>query len=772
MVGLIRRYADWLHLQWPGGDVERLPRVDDHFRTNVDGVYVVGDLAGVPLLKFSVDGGVRAVRDIEERTTASVEPEDERGPYDLVILGAGAAGMAAAREARKRDLSFCVLEARRRFATIKDFQKEKPIYTYPNDMTPAGDLQVSATVKEALIEELEDQTHDIPVRHAEAHRIDRADEGLDVVTTDGGRIRGRHVVVAIGRSGNFRSLDVPGEDKDHVHHRLYDPTRCEGDDVVVIGGGDSATEAAISLTEAGANVTLSYRRDEFVRPKPENVERVHELAGDEDADGSLTLMMPTDVEEIRDESVRLSTETGQTGVKAEQVFAMIGREAPLDFFRRSGIEIRNDWGDVPGSLKEAMSSLSWLKDLRWDRIGAFAAFFLFLAAIYSWKDGGWVGRLAQSAEVFPFGWSPGAEGASLGDVVLTSMQKPGFYYTFAYSAIIVIFGVKRIRRRKTPYIKVQTLTLMAVQVLPLFLLPEILLPWLGKNGLLPTAFLDALFPVSDYSVHGREYWRAYGFILAWPLMVYNVFTQDPLWWWLAICFVQTFVLIPGMIYYWGKGAYCGWICTCGAMAETLGDQHRDKMPHGEGWNKFNMAGQVIMVVAFALLFLRIGGWVWPGSWADAAFQAGMFGTAFGLQLNYSWLVDTVLAGMVGFGVYFWLSGRFWCRFLCPLAALMHIYHRFSRFRILADKKKCISCNVCTSVCHQGIDVMHFAQQGKPMEDPQCVRCSACVQSCPTGVLEFGQVKPNTGEVISRDSLEASLTRIQEQEHGSETPAEA
>ena len=763
MFSFVKQYADWLHLQWPGGEVETLPRVDEDFRTNVDGVYVVGDLAGVPLLKFSVDGGVRAVRDIAAQATAA--PSGEDGPYDVVVLGAGAAGMAAAREAQTHGLSFCVLEARRRFATIHDFQKGKPIYTYPDDMTPAGDLQVSAAVKEDLIEELEAQTADVPVRHAEAHRIDETADGLDVVTTDGDRIAARNVVVAIGRSGNFRSLDVPGEDKDHVHHRLYDPTRCTGHDVVVIGGGDSATEAATALTEAGARVTLSYRRDTFVRPKPENVERVRELEDDPEGEGALTIRMPTDVEEIRDDSVRLSTEEGQTGVKADQVFAMIGREAPLDFFRRSGIELRNDWGTLPDSLRDAMSGLSWLTGLRWDRIGAFAAFFLFMAAVYSWKDGGVVQRLAQAAEVFPFGWEPEA-GTGLGKILLGSMSKPSFYYTLAYSAIVVIFGVKRIRRRKTPYIKVQTMTLMAIQVLPLFILPEIVLPWLGKNGLLPVGFLDALFPVSDYAVHGRQYWRAYGFILAWPLMVYNVFTPDPLWWWLGICFVQTFVLIPGMIYFWGKGAYCGWICSCGALAETLGDQHRDKMPHGDGWNKLNLAGQAIMGLAFVLLLLRIGGWIWPGGWAEAAYQAGMNGTWFGWKLNYSWMVDVVLAGMIGYGVYFWLSGRFWCRFFCPLAALMHIYARFSRFRILADKKKCISCNVCTSVCHQGIDVMHFAQQGKPMEDPECVRCSACVQSCPTGVLEFGQVD-GTGQIITTDALEGSLTRIQEEHAGNE-----
>ena len=91
---------------------------------------------------------------------------------------------------------------------------------------------------------------------------------------------------------------------------------------------------------------------------------------------------------------------------------------------------------------------------------------------------------------------------------------------------------------------------------------------------------------------------------------------------------------------------------------------------------------------------------------------------------------------------------------------MHIYARFGRFRILADKKKCISCNLCTSVCHQGIDVMNFANKGLPMEDPECVRCSACVYTCPTGVLEFGQVDKQ-GNVVARDSLAASPVRMSE-----------
>ena len=101
-----------------------------------------------------------------------------------------------------------------------------------------------------------------------------------------------------------------------------------------------------------------------------------------------------------------------------------------------------------------------------------------------------------------------------------------------------------------------------------------------------------------------------------------------------------------------------------------------------------------------------------------------------------------------------LSGRSWCRFACPLAALMHVYARFSRFRIVVEQKKCISCNACTTVCHQGIDVMAFASTGRHLEDPQCVRCSACVQSCPTGVLQFGAVDA-AGVVTRIDRLGAS-----------------
>jgi len=250
----------------------------------------------------------------------------------------------------------------------------------------------------------------------------------------------------------------------------------------------------------------------------------------------------------------------------------------------------------------------------------------------------------------------------------------------------------------------------------------------------------------------REYWRSLGFILAWPLFLVNLASPQPMFWWLVIGLVQTFVLIPFLVWKYGKGAYCGWICSCGALAETMGDTHRQKMWHGAGPNRWNMLGQGVLVAAFVLTGINMLSWVPSLHGALHPFVGWM-------HTSYKAVVDIALGGAIGTGLYFWFSGRVWCRFACPLAALMHIYARFSSFRIFAEKSKCISCNVCTSVCHQGIDVMNFANKGLPMEDPECVRCSACVQSCPTGTLSFGRIGPG-GEPIY-DSLAASPVQMQE-----------
>ncbi len=716
------------------------------------GVYVVGDLKGIPLLKFSVDSGTKAVRTIvADRDFSLLRQSRNENMLDLAIIGGGVSGFAAALEAKKNNLSYIILEASEPFSTIVNFPKGKPIFTYPKDMSPAGDLSVTAQIKEPLLDELRGQTQNkLNIQTSFAERIVRKGKTFEVILSKGSPVRARRVIVAIGRSGNFRKLGVPGENLDKVYNRLHDPKDFTGKKCLVVGGGDSAIETAIALTNAGADVVLSYRKPEFARAKPENIDTVQRLASDSSSKSQLRIIMASHLERITPNSVTLTSgDRSEQTLPNDVVFTMIGREAPLDFFRRSGIRISGEWNTA--RITTLIFSL---------------AFFIFL---YHWKKTGLVGfehlpllrEMAGIGDLFAknqwFPYNITANWTSPSTPLLQTLRitfgEPGFYYSLTYCAIIVIFGRKRMARQKTPYVKLQTWTLAAIQIIPLFLLPYLVLPWMGHAGLFDGGWLgkaaDALFPQAGYG-HGREYWRAFGFILAWPLFFWNVFTSQPLWTWLAISFVQTFVLIPTIIYFWGKGAYCGWICSCGALAETLGDAHRNKMPHGPFWNKLNMAGQVLLVFAMALLFLRILGWAHV-SWAERAY-AYLFHDM--PVFNYVWFVDLFLAGIIGVGLYFHFSGRVWCRFFCPLAALMHIYARFSRFGILAEKKKCISCNVCTSVCHMGIDVMSFANKGLPMKDPECVRCSACVQGCPTGVLSFGQTD-KTGRVIKIDSIPAS-----------------
>ena len=797
----LARYTRWLHTQWPAGTVEPLPRLDPAGRTNVPGLWVAGDLTGVPLLKFAADSGARAVRALAAEASFARDRERKpEGTIELAIVGAGVAGLAAALEAQRTGIEFVVFEAKRRLQTIADFPARKPIYTYPRSMVPAGELRLVADVKEALFDDLLRQTETIPIDERRVERVRATGPTFEIELAGGRLVRALRVIVAIGRSGEFRRLGVPGEHLAKVHNRLHDPADFVARPVAVVGGGDSAVEAAVALARSGAEVTLIHRGRELSRPKAANLASLAALLRDPQSDvevthptservttavgpwlgapahpGSLRLELESEIAEIDETSIVLRRRSGErTVLPNEVVFSMIGREPPFAFLRRAGVRLR---GETRG--------IEWL----WA-----ALFFACVCLLFDWKSEGflyaWIagappeagfpqnapellGRISRSVA------QKVADRSTLFGTLGVSMKSPSFYYTLLYTASVGLFGWLRIRRRRTPYIRLQTVTLFLVQLLPLFLLPELILPWLGYNGAFDhgagaavgDAFFEKSIPDAQYLAHDwpawghpRAYWRAYGLILAWPLMVYNVFTSQPIWGWLVLSFLQTFVAIPLLVRRWGKGAFCGWICSCGALAETAGDTLRHLMPHGPRANRLNLVGQLLLLLAFLLLALRIVGWLWPGSWADVSFALLLDGrNAAGRMVNplsWKWTVDVLIAGVLGVGLYVKYSGRVWCRFACPLAALMHVYARFSRFRILAEKNKCISCNACTAVCHQGIDVMSFANKGQPMADPQCVRCSACVESCPTGVLAFGRVDADE-RPVALDRLVASQVRARE-----------
>lgn len=782
MLGTISRYYHWLHGKWPAGTVEKLPVVGEDGLTNVSGVRIVGDLSGVPLLKFSSETGTRAVQGIFAESSFPGERSSKADDvYDLVIIGAGVSGISAAMEAKKAGLKYLLVEASQIFSTVANFPKAKPIFTYPTEMTPSGGIQYGeqSGVKESLLEDMQRQVDEsgIEITRGRIEKIEKSGKVFQLVNAnskEGETWKALRVIVGIGRSGNFRKMGVPGEEMDKVMNRLHDPKDYAGKDVMVVGGGDSAAEAAIALAACGAKVTMSYRKPELNRPKPENVEKVMELAADPCAEvavdkptservttaassdmregepGCLNLELGTAPTKITGDAVFIKGNDGEEReIKNDAVFAMIGREAPLDFFRKSKVSITGDW-----SFKAVVGLVAFLGLMAFlYHLKAYKTFLGIpdtnLWLIFAQK--GW----------FPFNLPTlGAEGGVLHTIMKAASTDPGFSFAFLYTAVIVTFGIKRIKRRKTPYVRRQTLTLMALQVIPLFLIPYIVLPVLYNMGAFTSGGIGQWFGMTFLSDgqggDPNQFWRAFGFILAWPLFIYNIFTSAPIWGWIVLGFIQTFVIIPLIVRRWGKGAYCGWICSCGAMAETLGDTHRHKMPHGPISNKLNMIGQAILAIAFLLLILRVIGWVTPWDGFDKAVAGFIDGNEF---FSYKVMIDLWIAGAIGYGLYFHYSGRAWCRFACPLAALMHIYARFSQFRIFTEKKKCISCNVCTSVCHQGIDIMNFANKGLPMEDPECVRCSACVQSCPTGVLSFGRYDGKGKTIL--DKLAASPVQMRE-----------
>jgi thioredoxin reductase/ferredoxin len=703
--------------------------------TNVSGIWLAGDLRGIPLLKYAIDSGSKVVDSIQKylsKTQGEKGSEDHSENLDLLIIGAGVAGIAAGHRAAELGLRFQILSGDRSFSTIRDFPAQKPIFLYPKDFSPESNLVLRATVKEDLVDELEKFQEELEtkqgapvIRQAKVFSLEKRSGWISALDEEGKQILvAKTVLVCIGKSGDYRKLGIPGEDSPIVFHRLHDPADYSGKKIVVAGGGDSALEAAIALSESGASVHLVHRGSDFPKAKSENQDRISEL----ETQGKLKISRNSKLVEIQNNLVRVETDSGiSKAIQTDLVFSLIGRTPPYDFFRRSGLKIERDW-NLP-------------------KIASLVGFLVFCVWMYHWKmDGSYISEFFRSRGWFPFSLESLRASFHPGEgfvwILFTNLVSPSFYYSIAYTGLVGIFGFRRVRKRPTPYIKRQTLTLFLIQFFPLFLIPFFILPILGVYGAYESGIgqwiADEFFPKVDYGL-GREYWRSFGLILAWPLFIWNVFSGSPMWGWLTLSLVQTFVIIPLIVWRWGKGAYCGWICSCGALAETLGDDHRKKMPHGPIWNRVNILGQVILLAAFLLLIARLLSWFFPNS-IGGVFQTFFSGFLYGwFPFTYYYFVDVWLAGILGVGLYFHFSGRTWCRFACPLAALMHIYARFSRFRIFAEKKKCISCNICTSVCHQGIDVMSFANKGLPMEDPQCVRCSACVVNCPTQVLHFGRL---------------------------------
>lgn len=771
----INRYCNWLQKDNPTGVPDRFPELKNKFETSTPGLYCIGDLTGVPLIKLAAESG----HEIIERLADDASFQSDRRKfgsadiYDLIIVGAGPSGMAACLRAQERGIRLLVIESSRKFTTINNFPTGKPIYVTPVDPPMKSALKFNDGTKESLLAELfgDIQGRTIPLHEGETvKRIIRAPFFFTVESARAS-YKALRVIVAIGKTGNARTLGVPGENLPKVFTRLIDPGEYHDTDIVVVGGGDSAIEAAIALAKAGNRVTLSYRGESLSRPKERNRAVFEALA----ARGAITPLFRSTVKEIREHDVIIHDPTGERVIANQAVFVLIGAEFPLAFFKRSSIRMEGErrFADRVkiAALLLFAAVLYFGKSAPATPVATVKDFFGIPALLMhqSWVHAacglsGWCSLMALTVCLAYLAghfikerrryctsiWHCFKYAYYLSIAIFFMCMfiaytylgahplfgDMGGWYTALYSMTIVIFGLRRIAVKPTGYIKRQTALLMAIQVVPLFILPMFVFPFLAQHGLLSGWVKANVFPDGSY-------WRSYGFVLAWPLFIHNLATGQPTLFWLIAGVFQTFVVVPLIVYKWGKGAYCGWICSCGALAESLGDEYRTRAPHGPMAKKLENAGQAVLLFAVLVTVLALlagtKGTPWSGFASDM----------------YALLVDIVFAGVLGLGVYFFMSGRVWCRFLCPLAALMHIYARFSAYRIFADKKRCISCAICTRVCHMGIDVMGYANKGIPMNDVECVRCSACVVSCPLQVLSFGNLPgPDVDNVAYKKTIRA------------------
>lgn len=318
-----------------------LPHISQEFETTIPGLFIAGELGGMGLIKNAVEQGKQAVSYLSQKIKNT-----RNGNYDLVIVGAGPAGISAALEARKRNYKFVVLEQDTLGGTINSFPRQKIVMTNPMELPLYGKVKLTETSKSELLGlwKAALNKNNIVINEEEKVEIINKNENLFEIQSSKRNYKASGVLLAIGRRGSPRKLGVPGESKEKVMYRLIEPELIKNENVLVVGGGDSAIESALLLVDEGNNVTISYRQNVFSRLKPKNLE----LINDAIKHNLIKVIFNSSVKEILDKEVILLQKGRDKEIKISNDFVYIfaGGVLPTKFLEQIGVMITKKFGDA------------------------------------------------------------------------------------------------------------------------------------------------------------------------------------------------------------------------------------------------------------------------------------------------------------------------------------------------------------------------------------------------------------------------------------------
>jgi thioredoxin reductase/Pyruvate/2-oxoacid:ferredoxin oxidoreductase delta subunit len=318
-----------------------IPTVQPDFQTNVPGVFIAGELGGMGLIRNAVEQGRQAMNSVRQLVS---QPHNNK--LDIVIVGAGPAGITATLAAKEWGLRSATIEREELGGTIAHFPRRKLVMTQPANLPIVGKMRFREVQKETLIlidffAEVEKKTAIVINYGEQVEQIQAAPNGGYAVRTNRRVYNTRAVLLAIGRRGTPRKLEVPGEERNKVVYRVIDPEQYRNLHVLVVGGGDSALEAATTIAaEPGTTVTLSYRSGAFTRAKQKNRERVDEMV----AAGRLRVLLKSNVKAIGEKDVQIDCGGSVETIPNDAVVISAGGILPSGFLRSVGIEVETKYG--------------------------------------------------------------------------------------------------------------------------------------------------------------------------------------------------------------------------------------------------------------------------------------------------------------------------------------------------------------------------------------------------------------------------------------------